>query len=95
MPAGCPKGAPLDLLSGFLPSPTTAAFLLACLAPPPLALQAWERWRAPRSPLQGLVDAEADLRALSAALLHEQLRSRRYRQILAEVLAILNQAGVP
>ena len=117
-PAGCSRGAPLDLLNGILPSPNTTAFLLACLAPPPLALQAWQRWRAPRSPLQGLVDAETDLRALSpalasalfaagaqldrqdatwlrAALLHEQLRSRRYRQILAEVLAILNQAGVP
>ena len=117
-PAGCSRGAPLDLLNGILPSPNTTAFLLACLAPPPLALQAWQRWRAPRSPLQGLVDAEADLRGLSAALasalfaagaaldredatwlraalLHEQLRSRRYRQILAEVLAILNQAGVP
>ena len=112
------KQAPLDLLSGILPNPTTTAFLLACLAPPPLALEAWQRWRAPRSPLQGLVGADADLRGLSAALatalfaagaaldredatwlraalLHEQQRCRRYRQILAEVLATLSQAGVP
>jgi hypothetical protein len=109
---------PLDLLGGILPSATTTAFLIACLAPPPLALEAWQRWRSCWSPAMGLVGADSDLRSLSAllanslltagavldqgdetwlrvALLHEQQRSRRYRQILAEVLATLTRAGVP
>lgn len=112
------RQAPLDLLSGILPTATTSAFLRACLAPPPLAREAWQRWRSRWVPAMGLVGADGDLRGLSAllansiltagavldhsdetwlrvALLHEQRRSRRYRQILAEVLATLTRAGVP
>ncbi len=67
------RKAKLDLLSGILPTATTTAFLRACLAPPPLALEAWERWRSCWSPAMGLVSADSDLRALSALLANSLL----------------------
>ena len=118
MATGWQPRAPLDLLNGILPGETTTSFLLACLAPPPVALAAWRRWRAVQSPVEGLAGANAGLRGLAAglatslfaagarldrsdaawlraALLHEQRRSDRYREILAEVLATLHAAAVP
>jgi hypothetical protein len=109
---------PLDLLGVILPGEATTSFLVACLAPPPLALEAWQRWRAVQSPVEGLAGANAGLRGLAAvlatslfaagaplnrsdaawlraALLHEQRRSVRYREILAEVLATLHAGAVP
>ena len=101
-----------------LPGEATTSFLLACLAPPPLALEAWQRWRAVQSPVEGLAGANAGLRGLAAvlatslfaagaplnrtdsawlraALLHEQHRSARYREILAEVITALHAAAIP
>lgn len=110
--------SPLDLLDGILPGETATSFLLACLAPPPVAVEAWQRWRSRHDPVEGLAGTNAGLRGLAAllatslfnagaplhrsdaawlraALLHEQRRSDRYRDILTEILSTLTATGLP
>lgn len=63
-----PARAPLDLLSLTLPAESTTTFLLACLAPPPRAVEAWQHWRTCHAPAEGLAGSNAGMRGLAGVL---------------------------